>query len=149
MSSANKDLVRRLFEEVFNGKNFALCDEIVSESYVENAIAPFQHDAPGTVAGPAHMHGVVEWLIAQFPDIRMTVESLVADGDTVAALILSEGTNLGKLNGVVPPTGRKFSSYQSHWYRVEDGKLVEHWATRDDLTAMLQLGVLQPPGPPV
>jgi hypothetical protein len=49
---------------------------------------------------------------------------------------------------VVPPTGKRFVARQSHWFRVEDGKLAEHWATREDLPAMLQLGVVQPPGPP-
>ena len=88
------------------------------------------------------------WLLAQFPDLQMTVEAIVAEGDTVAARILSEGTNLGPLNGVMPPTGKQFSARQSHWFRVEDGKLAEHWATREDLPAMLQLGVLQPPGRP-
>ena len=67
----------------------------------------------------------------------------------MAVRILSEGTNLGTLSGMVPPMGKRFIARQSHWFRVADGKLVEHWATRDDLTAMLQLGVVQPPGGPV
>jgi predicted ester cyclase len=78
----------------------------------------------------------------------MTIEAMIAEGDTVAVRILSEGTNLGALNDVVPPTGKRFSARQSHWFRVEDGKLVEHWATREPLPAMLQLGILQPPGRP-
>jgi hypothetical protein len=49
----------------------------------------------------------------------------------------------------MPPTGRHFSSRACHWYRVENGKLAEHWATRDDLTTMLQLGVTRRPGPPL
>jgi predicted ester cyclase len=92
------------------------------------------------------MRRSAEWLLAQFPDLHMTIEAMVAEGDTVAVRVLSEGTNLGPLNGVVPPTGKRFSARQSHWYRVVDGKLVEHWATREDLAAMLQLGVIQPPG---
>jgi predicted ester cyclase len=72
----------------------------------------------------------------------------VAEGDMVVARVLSYGTNLGKLNGVMPPTGRHFVARQSHWFRVEDGRLAEHWATRDDLTTMIQLGVIRPPGPP-
>jgi len=148
MAHPNRDLVSRLFEEVFNGKDFAVCDEIVATDYVEHAIAPFGTDAPGSVVGPEHMRGVVQWLVDQFPDMSMTIESVVADQDVVAVRVLSEGTNLGKLNGVVPPTGKKFSAHQSHWYRVEDGKLAEHWATRDDLVTMLQLGILQRPGPP-
>ena len=67
----------------------------------------------------------------------------------MAVRVLSEGTNLGPLNGVVPPTGKRFAARQGHWFRVEDGRLAEWWATREDLPAMLQLGVVQPPGPPL
>jgi predicted ester cyclase len=79
----------------------------------------------------------------------MTVEAVVSEGEVVAARVLAEGTNLGKLNGILPPTGKRFSARQSHWFRVEEGKLAEHWAIRDDLTVMLQLGVTPRPGPPV
>jgi predicted ester cyclase len=102
----------------------------------------------GRVHGPAAMRQTAEWLLAQFPDLHMTIEAIVAEGDTVAVRILSEGTNLGPLNDVVPPTGKRFAARQSHWFRVEDGKLAEHWAIREDLPAMLQLGVVQPPGRP-
>jgi predicted ester cyclase len=148
MSEANKELVRRQFEEIFNRHDFAVCDEIMAEDYVEHAVAPFGQSAPGRVNGPQATRRTVEWLLAQFPDMRMTIEAMVAEGDTVAVRVLSEGTNLGPLNGVVPPTGKRFSARQSHWYRVADGKLAEHWATREDLPTMLQLGVIQPPGGP-
>jgi predicted ester cyclase len=148
MSEANKELVRRHFEEIFNRHDFAVCDEIMAEDYVEHALAPFGQDEPGRVNGPQAMRASAEWLLAQFPDMHMTIEAMVAEGDTVAVRVLSEGTNLGPLNGVVPPTGKRFSARQSHWYRVADGKLAEHWATREDLPTMLQLGVIQPPGGP-
>jgi predicted ester cyclase len=89
-----------------------------------------------------------DWLLAQFPDLHMTIEAIVAEGNTVAVRVVSDGTNLEPLNGVVPPTGKRFSARQSHWYRVEDGKLAEHWATREDLPAMLQLGIVESPGGP-
>jgi len=148
MSEENKELVRRHFEEIFNNKNFDACDDLMAEDYTENAVAPFGQAAPGRVNGPQAMRETARWLIAQFPDIRMTVEAIVAEGDTVAARVLSEGTNLGPLNEVMPPTGKSFSARQSHWFRVEGGRLAEHWATREDLPAMLQLGVISPPGPP-
>jgi predicted ester cyclase len=78
----------------------------------------------------------------------MTIEAMVAEGDTVAVRVVSEGTNVGLLNGVVPPTGRRFKARQSHWYRVEDGKLAEHWGTREDLPTMMQLGIVESPGGP-
>lgn len=94
------------------------------------------------------MREVSQWLFDQFPDLHMTIEMMAADGDIVVVLIRSDGTNLGKLNGVMPPTGRRFSARQSHWFRVSNGRFVEHWATREDLPAMLQLGVVHPPGRP-
>lgn len=148
MSEANKELVRRHFEETFNRQNFAVCEEIMAEDFVEHAVAPFGQSEPGRVLGPQAMRASAEWLLAQFPDMHMTIEAMVAEGDTVAVRVLSEGTNLGPLNGVMPPTGKRFTARQSHWYRVADGKLVEHWATREDLPTMLQLGVIQPPGGP-
>jgi predicted ester cyclase len=60
--------------------------------------------------------------------------------------VVAEGTHTGVVDGSPPPSGRRFSARQSHWFRVRDGRLVEHWAVRDDLTTMLQLGIVQEPG---
>ena len=146
--AGNNELVRRLFDHVFNDRDLDVCDEIFATDYVEHAIAPFGREEPGAVVGPEHMRNVVTWLVDQYPDITMRIESIASEGDTVAALVWSEGTNTGLLNGIIPPTGKRFSGRQSHWYRVEDGKLAEHWAVRDDLGTMLQLGILNLPGPP-
>lgn len=148
MSEANKELVRRHFEETFNRKNFDACDELMAEDFTEHAVAPFASEPPGKVNGPAAMKGSAEWLLGQFPDMHMTIEAIVAEGDLVACRIVSEGTNLGPINPMMPATGKRFTARQSHWFRVEGGKLAEHWATRDDLSAMLQLGVIRTPGPP-
>ena len=143
-----KEPVRRFFEQLFNDADPSCADEIAAPVYIEHAVAPFGRDAPGAVAGPAHLRETAAWLRAQFPDIHMTIESIVEEGDVVAVRVLSEGTNSGPLNGVIPPTGRRFSAAQSHWFRVEDGLLAEHWATREDLPTMIQLGVISPPGTP-
>jgi predicted ester cyclase len=142
MSEANKSLVRQWVDDVFNRRDYGRSAAIVSETHIEHAVGPFGQTEPGQVSGPQHLRETAEWLVAQFPDLHMTIQALVA------ARILSEGTNLGPLNGVVPPTGKRFAAGQSHWVRVKDGKLAEHWATRDDLMAMLQLGVISPPGRP-
>jgi predicted ester cyclase len=148
MSNRSTDLARRWCEEIVNQRDLAVCDEIMADRYIEHAAAPFGQSEPGEVHGPQHMRGVVTWLFEQFPDMRWEIEALIAQGDIVAVRVRAEGTNLGPIGGVVPPTGKRFSAGQSHWFRVQDGKLAEHWATRDDLTTMLQLGVLHPPGPP-
>lgn len=145
MSEVNKDLVRRHFQQIWNVRNLDACDEMMAVDFVEHAPAPFATNAPGRVNGPEAMRETVRWLTKQFPDIHFGVESIVADGDLVVARVISEGTNTGRLNGVLPPSGKAFRAVQCHWFRVQNGKLAEHWAVRDDLTAMLQLGVVTSP----
>jgi predicted ester cyclase len=148
MEQVGRALVRRLFEEVFTARDLSAADEIMAEEYVEHAVEPFGRDEPGLVHGPSHAREVVGWLTAQFPDLEMAIQSLIAEGEMVAVRVRSAGTNRGKLGGFAPPTNRGFVADQSHWYRVADRKLCEHWAIRDDLSTMLQLGVIQPPAPP-
>jgi predicted ester cyclase len=138
----------RLFNEVFTTRNLSAADDIMAEEYLEHAVEPFGGEEPGSVQGPSHAREVVAWLRAQFPDLEMTIESIVADTDMVAVRVRSAGTNLSKLGGFAPATNKRFVAEQSHWYRVAGAKLCEHWATRDDLAAMLQMGVIRPPGSP-
>jgi steroid delta-isomerase-like uncharacterized protein len=130
---------------VFNTGDASRADQVVSQTFVEHAMAPFGQSTPGRVDGPVHLAEASTWLRAQFPDLRMEIEAIVAERDTVAVLVTSTGTNDGPLNGGIPATHRVFSARQSHWFRVDDGRLAEHWATRDDLSAMLQLGVVGRP----
>jgi len=51
------------------------------------------------------MRATVQWLVSQFPDIHMEIESIIAEGDLVAARVLSTGTSLGTVGGAPPPTG--------------------------------------------
>lgn len=117
MSQINKELVRRYFEDIFNQRKFQSCEEIVADAYVEHAVAPFGQSEPGQVNGPQATQATAEWLITQYPDLRMVIEAIVAEGDTVAVRVLSEGTNLEKLNGVMLPIGKCFAARQSHWFR--------------------------------
>ena len=99
MSEVNKDLVRRHFQQIWNVRNLDACDELMAVDFVEHAPAPFATNAPGRVNGPEAMRETVNWLTEQFPDIHMSVESIVSDGDLVVARVISEGTNTGRLNG--------------------------------------------------
>ena len=139
------ELVRRHFEQIWNERDTSACDELMAEDFTEHGVAPFAAAAPGRVHGPTAMRETMAWLLEQFPDLVFLVEAIVAEGDLVAARVRATGTNLGRLNGMLPASGKKFDYEQSHWFRTSDGKLVEHWATRDDLSAMLQLGVVTPP----
>jgi predicted ester cyclase len=142
----NKALVLRYFEEFFNERDLEGAEEVCATDYVEHAVAPFAAAEPGAVDGPKHLRATVTWLTGQYPDLRMDVEALVAEGDLVVARVFSTGTYTGDVGHVIRPTGKCFGARQTHWFRIAGGKLAEHWATRDDLLAMLQLGVVTPPG---
>ena len=148
MSEANKELVERHFEEVWNGGDLAVADELMAGGLPgarRGALRAGRAGQGQRSGGHAPDRRVAARPV---PRSHMTIEAMVAEGDTVAVRVLSEGTNLGPLNGVVPPTGKRFAARQSHWFRVADGRMAEHWATGEDLMAMLQLGLVQPPGQP-
>ena len=134
MSTANKTLVSKYFEEIFNKKNLAACDELVATDFVENAPPPFAAGAPGRVHGPTSTRETAVFLLTVFPDLRMTVEALIAEGDIVAARVLAAGTSVAT---EAAPAGVRFSAGQSHWFRVQGRQLAEHWATRDDLSVIV------------
>lgn len=141
-----EDLVRR-WVGMLNSQDLGAAEDLAVADYTEHAVAPFGRSETGIVDGPTHLRQAATWLVSQFPDLRLRIDAIVAEGDLIAALVTSTGTNLGKLNGVLPPTGRSFVARQSHWFRIRDGRLAEHWATRDDLSAMIQLGVVPILGP--
>lgn len=94
-----KEPVGRFFEQMFNDADPSCADEIAAPVYIEHAVAPFGRGAPGAVPGPTHLRETAAWLRTQFPDIPMTIESIVEEGDLVAVRVLSEGSNTG------PPAG--------------------------------------------
>ncbi len=82
-----------------------------------------------------------------FPDFHMRVDDVLAGGDLVAYRATVTGTHRGELLGMMP-TGRTFRVQHMHMLRMREGRACEHWAVRDDLGMLVQLGVVAPPGPP-
>lgn len=91
-------------------------------------------------------------LWAAVPDVRWTMEQLVAEGDWVAVRWTMRGTHTGDFAhpvfGAAPASGRAIQMLYLDHYRIVDGKIAEAWEARDALTLMQQLGVIPPPGPP-
>jgi steroid delta-isomerase-like uncharacterized protein len=133
-ADTNKAVVLRYVEEVWNGHDLDAIDNVVSTDYVNHAAGTDEYRHGGA-------RQIWEWILTVFPDHHFQVEDAASDGQTVAIRGTMTGTHEGELMGVAP-TGRRVGAQQSHWFRVEDGKLVEHWAVRDDLIMMQQLGVL-------
>lgn len=130
----NEAVVRRYIEEVWNRHDLDAIEVLVSPDYLNHAASSAEYQRGGA-------RRIWEWLLSVFPDHRSDIEDAAADGDTVAVRGACSGTHEGETSGI-PPTGRRFAAQQSHWFRVADGKLAEHWAVRDDLGMMRQLGVI-------
>ncbi len=130
----NKAIVRRTWEELFNQGKLATADELISPSFLN-------HAAPGSPPGPASFRQLVLFYRNAFPDVKFTIEDILADGDKVVMRNSFSGTHQGTFMGIAP-TGRRVSQEQIHIVRVANGQVVEHWAVRDDLSLLRQLGVM-------
>jgi predicted ester cyclase len=140
MTDSAETIVRRLIDEGFNEGNLEVVDAITSPELAEH-----QDFGPGHAAGAAGVRAVVESLRRAFPDFHLAIEDLVADGGSVWLRMVATGTNTGSFMGHAP-TGRPLRINVFDVIRIEDGLMVEHWGVPDRLAAMLQLGLLSPPG---
>jgi predicted ester cyclase len=104
-------------------------------------------------AGPAAYFATALWLRAAYADLHWAVHHVVAAGDLVVLHTTMSGRHVGTFVSydasgrpaqAFPPTGRAFASTQTHWFRLADGTVIEHWANRDDLGTATQLGWAPP-----
>jgi steroid delta-isomerase-like uncharacterized protein len=129
---------RALFQEFVNGmnkKDASFVDRLVDPNFVD-------HDpAPGQAPGLQGIKDLMQMFFTAFPDLHVTVNRLVADEDTVAGAVTTEGTQDGDFMGI-PKSGMKISITELHMMRIANGKMVEHWGVGDGMTMMQQLGVM-------
>jgi predicted ester cyclase len=128
VSEENKALVRRE-EELFSGGNLDVADEIYAPDYVGHAPSN-----PEDVRGLEAAKQAASDYRQAFPDLRVTVEDLIAEGDRVAARLRFRGTHLGELNGIAP-TGRRVDCTGIVISRIEEGKIAEDWANLESTWA--------------
>jgi steroid delta-isomerase-like uncharacterized protein len=131
----NKAVVRRFVEEVFNQGNLAAVDQFLAADYRDaNAL-------PGQEPGREGAKRAFTLYRAVFPDLRYTIDEMIAEGDRVATKKTFTGTHTAEFFGI-PPTGRRVTLQYADIMRVRDGKIVEHWLSMDQLSFMQQLGVI-------
>jgi predicted ester cyclase len=142
-------------EEVRNIAAIRGAFEDLNRGDIAAYVARFAEDALnfGRPVGRAGIEERVRDIFTTIPDVRFTVEDLVAAGDEVVTRNMFSGTHRGvgrhPLNGGmlvgVAPTGKSFSVQHIHWFKMRNGLIAAHTACRDDLGMMVQLGLLTRP----
>ena len=131
-------LINRFYDEGWNANNLDVYDELVTEDFVD-------HQAiPGLPPGREGFKMLNSMFRSAMPDVWVTVDDIITDGDKVAARWTSTGTHQGDLFGI-PPTGNAVKITATVVYRTENGRLAEGWINRDDVGLMRQLGVIPSP----
>ena len=139
MSEENKAVVRRFIEEVWNSGNLDVIDELIAENHVDHD--PAQAGSPG---GRQGVRAFVEMYRAAYPDTRLAIGEMIAEGDLVAMTWTATGTHRGELMGIAP-TGRSVTVTGMGVDRISGGQIVESWANYDALGMLAQLGAIPAP----
>jgi len=137
-AEANKAIVRR-YREAHNRNDLDALDEIVAQDIISHNGVP---GLPPGLEGGKMAHGI---FLASFPDIQVTTDDLIAEGDKVVERFTARGTNTGSFMGA-PPTGKPFTGTGMSIFRIAEGKIVEHWGENDALGVMQQLGLMPAAG---
>ena len=136
----NKTIVRRYWEQAWNKGNLTVMDELVASDFDGH---PLPSD-PDFGRGPAGQKRLVGMYRTAFPDVRMTIEDMTAEGDRVVLRWTARGTNTGEMMGM-PATGKPATVTGIIVNRIAAGKMVEGWGNVDALGMLQQLGVIPTP----
>jgi steroid delta-isomerase-like uncharacterized protein len=134
MSTDNKAIVRSIFEDGFNKGNTSVWDKLIASNYVN-------HNMPVPAPGVEGFKMIVGMFTSAFPDMHVTLEDVVAEGERVATRGYFTGTHKGTFNGI-PATGKSIKTSYIDVWRLENGKAVENWVVLDMVGLLQQLGVM-------
>ena len=140
MTTPTQKMIERIPLEVINDNKFELIDELYATDYVEHT------PQPGV---PPTREGFKQTAIAlkkAFPDLHYTIADVVDGGDRIVHRLTASGTMKGEFAGM-PATGKHATWTEIHIGRVVNGRLTEHWGVIDQLSMLIQLGVIESPVP--
>ena len=131
----NERIVRRYIEEAWNRGNVSVVDELMAPGYKRHV-----NGCPTPLTRDAHKQRLLR-IRRALPDVRLTIEDLIAAGDRVVSRLTLRGTQHETFMGI-PPTGRRVTITGIDIARLSDGRIVEQWAEMDTLGLIQQLGAL-------
>jgi steroid delta-isomerase-like uncharacterized protein len=137
MAISNKDVVKRLYKEVWNERKLNVAEEVISKSH-----ALIDPTFTGSAVGPAAYKTQVQRFVAAFPDLRFSVEDYICEKDKVVASWTITGTHKGEVFGIAP-TNKKVSVPGITIHQLSNGKILDSQAVWDAHGLMIQLGIAQ------
>jgi predicted ester cyclase len=131
----NKALVRREIDEAWHKGNLMVIDEIYAANFVDHSAFP------GTTPDREGIKQFISVIRDAFPDIKLTIEDLIAENDKVVERVTATGTNKGEFMGI-KPTNMQVTVPVITINRFAGDQIVERWSISDQLAMMHQLGVI-------
>jgi len=132
-----KEIISRYIETVWNNTDVSALDDLTAETFT-------YHIGGQPARNKAQMKSFLQTVHTAFPDWRVHIRTIIAEGNTVAIRWEGTVTHLGEFQGI-PPTGKRVSVSGINMYWIEDGKIAREWEQMDTLGMLLQLGVIPPP----
>jgi steroid delta-isomerase-like uncharacterized protein len=134
-STTNEAIVRRFIDEIFVQGRKETVDELVADDFVA-------HTWPSPTGDPkADLKAAIDRAAAGLSDAEFTIDDMIEDRDQVAARLTTAATRTGEFMGM-PPSNKRYRIEEIHWFRLREGKVVEHWHQFDQVGLMKQLGAM-------
>ena len=130
IQARNKAVAMRVFDEIFNQGKFQVADEIYAPDFQNHGLHR---------SGPEDDQEAVHAEKKALPDLRMSVQEIVAEGDKVAVLWTLQGTHTGSGYAGLPPTGTRVEVRGITIWRIVDGRIVEEWSSFSETGAYIQM----------
>ncbi|MGH3458765.1 ester cyclase [Aeromicrobium sp.] len=137
----DKALLRRAQDEIYGEGRLDSIEDLL----LDDVIA---HEPDGDVRGVEEVKWYLAPYLAAFPDMSVTVEDVIAEGDKVVNRYRFRGTHTGTTEEYGPPTGKQLVIEGITLYHFKDGKVAEMWDSYDSLAVMQQLGLMSGAEPP-
>jgi len=136
----NKQLIIRFVEELWNQRKLEIAEDIFDMDCHTFQLRSGE-PAASSPRGPKFIKKhISEWL-SGFPDLKFTIEQMIAEGDRVATLLVMDGTQTGQWLGI-PPNGKRINIRMMTIHRIRNGKIIEDWVIVESLGFFQQLGIL-------
>lgn len=140
MASDPRSIVHRFTEELWNGRDLSVADDIIDPSCVTHQLRSSSRSLE-FVRGPETLKAHVGEFLAAFPDLRLEVEQQIAEDDLVVSWCVFRATHNGNWLGI-PPTGRSVVIRSVVTHRIHSGKIVEDWVLSDFYGVFADLGLI-------